>query len=31
VFIYGIDADEAFDILRRQSQQHNIKVGLIAE
>jgi hypothetical protein len=31
MFVYGIDADEAFDVLRRQSQQHNIKLRLIAE
>ena len=31
MFIYGIDADAAFELLRSQSQQHNIKVRLIAE
>ena len=31
MFMYGIDADEAFDVLRRQSQDHNIKLRLIAE
>lgn len=31
MFVYGIDADEAFDVLRKQSQDHNIKLGLIAE
>ena len=31
MFVYGIDADEAFDILRGQSQNHNIKLRLIAE
>ena len=31
MFVYGIDADTAFDVLRRQSQQHNIKLRLIAE
>jgi hypothetical protein len=29
--IYGIDADAAFELLRWQSQQHNVKVGLLAE
>ena len=27
MFVYGIDADQAFAILRMQSQQHNIKIG----
>ena len=31
MFVYGIDADAAFDLLRKQSQQHNIKLRLIAE
>jgi hypothetical protein len=31
MFVYGIDADEAFDVLRSQSQQHNIKLRVIAE
>ncbi|WP_293241234.1 ANTAR domain-containing protein [Mycolicibacterium sp.] len=31
MFIYGIDADAAFDLLRWQSQQHNVKLRLIAE
>jgi hypothetical protein len=31
MFVYGIDADAAFDVLRKQSQQHNIKLRLIAE
>ncbi|TPG32506.1 ANTAR domain-containing protein [Mycolicibacterium hodleri] len=31
MFIYGIDADAAFDILRWQSQQHNVKLRLVAE
>jgi hypothetical protein len=31
MFIYGIDADEAFDILRSHSQAHNIKLRVIAE
>ena len=31
MFMYGIDEDEAFDVLRRQSQDHNIKLRLIAE
>lgn len=31
MFVYGIDADAAFDILRSQSQQHNVKLRLIAE
>jgi hypothetical protein len=31
MFIYGIDADEAFEILRKQSQDHNIKLMFIAE
>jgi len=31
MFIYGIDADAAFGLLRRQSQNHNIKLRLIAE
>jgi hypothetical protein len=31
MFVYGIDADEAFALLRKQSQDHNIKLRLIAE
>ena len=31
MFAYGIDADEAFDVLRSQSQNHNVKLRLIAE
>ena len=31
MFVYGIDADEAFAVLREQSQTHNIKLRLIAE
>jgi hypothetical protein len=31
MFIYGIDADKAFELLRWQSQQHNVKLRLIAE
>ena len=31
MFVYGIDADAAFDLLRKQSQQHNIKLRLLAE
>jgi hypothetical protein len=31
MFVYGIDADKAFELLRWQSQQHNIKLRLIAE
>lgn len=31
MLIYGIDADHAFDLLRWQSQQHNVKLKLIAE
>lgn len=31
MFVYGIDADEAFAVLREQSQQHNVKLRLIAQ
>jgi hypothetical protein len=31
MFVYGIDADEAFDILRSRSQDDNIKLRLLAE
>ncbi|MCV7422734.1 ANTAR domain-containing protein [Mycobacterium yunnanensis] len=31
MFVYGIDADEAFLRLREQSQQHNVKLRLIAQ
>jgi hypothetical protein len=30
MFIYGIDAEQAFGLLRWQSQQHNVKLRLIA-
>jgi hypothetical protein len=30
MFVYGIDADKAFELLRWQSQQHNVKLRLIA-
>jgi hypothetical protein len=30
MFVYGIDADEAFGRLREQSQQHNVKLRVIA-
>ncbi len=30
MFVYGIDADEAFDLMRAQSQQHNVKLRDIA-
>ena len=30
MFVYGIDADEAFQRLREQSQQHNVKLRLVA-
>ena len=31
MFVYGISADDAFEILRWQSQEHNVKLRLIAE
>ena len=31
MFIFGIDADGAFDALRMQSQEHNVKLSLVAE
>lgn len=31
MFVYGIDADDAFHVLREQSQNHNVKLILIAE
>ena len=31
MFVYGIDADEAFTVLRAQSQDHNVKLRLVAE
>jgi hypothetical protein len=31
MFLYGIDADRAFDLLRWQSQEHNVKLRLLAE
>jgi hypothetical protein len=31
MFVYGIDDGDAFAILRGQSQQHNIKLRLVAE
>lgn len=31
MFVYGISADDAFALLRRQSQEHNVKLSLIAE
>jgi len=31
MFVYGIDADEAFERLREQSQQHNVKLRLVAQ
>lgn len=31
MFVYGIDADEAFAVLRTHSQNHNVKLALIAE
>ena len=31
MFVYGIDADGAFDVLRQRSQHHNVKLRLIAE
>jgi hypothetical protein len=31
MFVYGVDAEAAFNMLRTHSQQHNVKLGLIAE
>ena len=31
MFIYGLDEHAAFDLLRWQSQQHNVKLRLLAE
>ena len=31
MIVYGIDAEAAFGILRWQSQQHNVKLRLVAE
>jgi hypothetical protein len=31
MFIYGLDEDAAFDLLRWHSQHHNVKLRLIAE
>ena len=31
MFIYGLDENAAFDLLRWQSQQHNVKLRLLAE
>lgn len=31
MFVYGIDADEAFQVLRKQSQDHNVRLILVAE
>ena len=31
MFVYGIDANTAFDMLRDQSQNHNVKLRLVAE
>lgn len=31
MFVYGIDADAAFDILKMQSQTHNVKLRVLAE
>ena len=31
MFVYGIDADAAFDVMRKQSQENNVKLRLIAE
>ena len=31
MFVFGVDADSAFDLLRRQSQDHNIKLRVLAE
>ena len=31
MFVYHIDADEAFDVLRSHSQERNVKLSLVAE
>ena len=31
MFVYGIDADDAFGLLRKQSQDNNVKLNLLAE
>ena len=31
MLVYGVDADEAFHVLRKQSQDHNVKLNLVAE
>jgi hypothetical protein len=31
MFIFGIDTDEAFEVLRMQSQHHNVKLRALAE
>ena len=31
MMVHGIDADEAFDALRSHSQEHNVKLRLLAE
>ncbi len=31
MLVYGIAADEAFDVLRTQSQDRNVKLALVAE
>jgi hypothetical protein len=31
MLVYGVDADGAFDVLRKQSQDHNVKLNLVAE
>jgi ANTAR domain-containing protein len=31
MLVYGVDADEAFDVLRKQSQDNNVKLFLVAE
>ena len=31
MFVFGIGADDAFGLLKLQSQQHNVKLRLIAE